>query len=113
LTVLDLHSIGELGGRSFLVFFAFFFAYLAFITIRSLLKNMPLLRISRQGIEDSQMGFALIPWQDVIAAEVNVQMSRGFPYTTLYLKVENQEKYFGRVSVGNRLVMPLHSLRKN
>jgi hypothetical protein len=111
-TILKLHSNGPLDGRPFFALAGFFFACMGFVTVRALLRNAPLLTSSQQGIEDGQLGFALLPWQEVIAAEVNVQIIREFPYTTLYLKLENQEEYFGRVSFLNRLSIPVHSWHK-
>jgi hypothetical protein len=111
-TAMHLNSTGGFDGRALAILPGVGFAYVGFITARSLLSDQPQLVISDRGIQENRSGFGLICWPDLIAAEVKVTTIYLTAYKTLYLKVENPGNYFRRVSLVARLSLPLRSQKK-
>lgn len=112
MTALDLRETKTVDSRALFLLPGFLLACVGFSTARFLLKNEPPLIISEQGISETKAGFGLIPWQEIMAAEVRVETVRLVPCTTLYLKVENPKTYLRRVSLLTRLSVPFRFWRE-
>jgi hypothetical protein len=87
--------------------------YFGSANLRVFISGKPALKISALGIEENQFGFGEIPWEEIVGAEAVVKISSGTTFRTIYIQVQNIDKYRARLSMWRRVSLRLYTKRQN
>jgi hypothetical protein len=102
----------SLSFRALFALAAVVFGYLGYLSLKTLLNQEPMLRLSKDGIEERGFGFGLIPWTAILDGQVVFETQRGLNRETLYLRVADWRPYLNRISMFYRPVLPLLAFRR-
>jgi hypothetical protein len=86
--------------------------YIVAVPLWMLFRRDPVLRFTREGIEEAVFGGGEIPWTDIVEIQPRFELSRGGPIPVLDLRVRELKTYLRRIPVYLWLALPLRTFRR-